>query len=252
MSDATTDDRRMEAVGRLVGGIAHGFNNLLTVVAGNADLLLRELQEGDPGHEEMVEIRDAARRGQRLTRDLLAFARQENLRLRTVDLVSAFEELRPEIESALGDGVTLELRLDAGPVRVRVDPDLAREVLLEIVANARDAMPDGGHFRIELRRLRVAPGSKLAGLGLEPGRWVAVGYSDTGTGMAEAVRERALEPFFSTRDGRSGLGLSMVHGLVKQSDGEVRIESAPGEGTTVWTYLPEVEASAGRPDRSPA
>lgn len=237
--------RKMEAVGRLVSGIAHDFNNLLTVVTGNTDLLLQEIDESDLHRTKVAEIREAAQRAATFTRDLLAFARQENLHLQTVDVAAAFEEMRSEIQEALGDAVTLDLRLPPDPARVRVDPGLARQVLLEVVSNARDAMPEEGRFRIDVRKVRVAPDSRIAARGVQAGEWVAVGYSDTGMGMTEAVKERALEPFFSTKEGRSGLGLSTIYGLVKQSDGEIWIESTPGEGTTVWTYLPDAGTSVG-------
>lgn len=244
LEEGARKTRKMEAVGRLVSGIAHDFNNLLTVVTGNTDLLLHEIDESDPRHTNVAEIREAAQRAATFTRDLMAFARQENLHLQTVDLVAAFEEMRSEIQEALGDAVTLDLQLTPGPARVRVDPVLARQVLLEVVSNARDAMPEGGRFGIEVRKVHVAPDSRVAARGVEAGEWVAIGYSDTGMGMTEAVKERALEPFFSTKEERSGLGLSTIYGLVKQSDGEIWIESTPGEGTTVWIYLPNAGTSA--------
>lgn len=236
----------MEIVGRLVSGIAHDFNNLLTVIAGNTDVLLRETDEADPRRTELVEIRRAAERAASLTHDLLAFARRENLRLRTIDIVAGLEGMRSEIENRLGDDATLEMDLGPGPARIRVDPELARRVALEVVSNARDAMSGDGHMRIEVRKVHVTPGSDMADRGLEPGHWVGVGYSDSGAGMTDDVKERAFHPFYTTKEGRSGLGLSTVYGLVKQTGGDVWIESSAGEGTTLWTYMPDADAQPHR------
>lgn len=233
--------RKMETVGRLVGGIAHDFNNLMTVIAGNTEFLLDEVDEEDLHHGAVVEIREASRRAGRLTRHLLAFGRQENLQLRDIDISKGIRGLRPELREVVGDEVELELFIEADPARVRVDPALARQVMLEVVANAADAMPDGGRLEIGLRKVRVEPGSEVVARGVDPGDWVVISYADTGGGMNRRVRERAFEPYFSTREGRAGLGLSMVYGLIKQSRGEVWIESEPGRGTTLWTYLPDLD-----------
>ena len=243
LEERLQDARRMETVSRLVSGIAHDFNNLLTVITCDTDILLHDLEEGDPRRGEVKEIRDAAERAGRLTADLLAFARQESLRFREIDLVRAFRDLTPVVQEQLGDEIEFQLHASCEEGWVRVDPAHARQVLWELVSNASDAMPEGGTFRIEVQCVRVEQGDPVTRHGVEPDRWVAIAYSDTGEGMSDDARRRAFEPFFSTKEGSSGLGLSSVHGLVKQSDGEVWIESAPGEGTTVHIYLPDV----GRP-----
>ncbi|MFP3948014.1 MAG: PAS domain S-box protein [Longimicrobiales bacterium] len=243
LEERLQETRRMETVSRLVSGIAHDFNNLLTVITCDTDILLHDLDEDDPRRAEVTEIRDAAERAGRLTHDLLAFARQESLRLREIDLVRAFRDLTPMVSEELGEEVDFELEANCDEAWVRVDPALARQVLFELVSNARDAMPEGGTFRIEVRCVRIERGDPVTRRGIQPGSWIAVSYADTGEGMSEDARRRVFEPFFSTKERSSGLGLSSVHGLVKQSEGEVWIESAPGKGTTVWTYLPDV----GRP-----
>jgi len=245
------DERRREEVSRLVAGLAHGFNNLLTVIQGNADLLLGYLEDGDPAHEEVHEILDAAERATRLTRSLLAFGRSESLRLERIDLNEALHRLQPGIQAALGDGVALELCLPPGPLWVHADRSFARQALFELVKNARDALPEGGTFRIEGDRVRVDPDEEEGVWGLPPGDWVVVSYSDSGEGMAPKVLDRSVDAFFSTKEGRSGLGLSTVDGLLAQSGGVLRIESSPGEGTTVRTCLPDASTGIGARTNEP-
>jgi PAS domain S-box-containing protein len=218
--------QRMEAVGRLVGGMAHDSNNILTAVLANADLIAAALPESAPFHAELDDIRSSGRRGADLVRKLLAFSRQEALAVKPTSLPPLLDETRSILARLLPESVAIELRLEKELPAVRADAGALYQILLNVATNARDAMPEGGTLRIEARA--------------EPdlGR-VRLTMADTGTGMQPDVLERAFEPFFTTKPvGKgSGLGLSMVHGLMRQQGGSVEIESTPGQGTAVHLFL---------------
>ncbi|WP_296600170.1 response regulator [Phenylobacterium sp.] len=235
--------RKMEAVGQLTGGVAHDFNNLLTVVLGNIDMLATRKEEDERRMRRIEAVRQAAERGRDLTGQLLAFSRRQHLTPVTLDVNRLIREFAPLIRQAVGEAVTVDLDLPPEALNTHVDPTQLETALLNLAVNARDAMPEGGRLRIATRR-EVGP----APLG-----YVAIEVTDTGTGMDEDVRARVFEPFFTTKDvGKgSGLGLSQVYGFVRQSDGEVHLESAPGEGTLFRLLLPAsgAEAEAPRRDR---
>ena len=227
--------RKMEAVGQLTGGVAHDFNNLLTVVLGNIDMLATRKEEEERRMRRIEAVRQAAERGRDLTGQLLAFSRRQHLTPITLDVNKLITEFTPLMRQAVGEAVTIDLNLADETLHTHVDPTQLETALLNLAVNARDAMPEGGPLFITTRR---EPGESDLG-------WVAIEVRDGGTGMSEEVRARVFEPFFTTKEvGKgSGLGLSQVYGFVSQSDGEVRLVSAPGEGSAFHLLLP---ASADR------
>ncbi len=243
--------QKMEAVGRLAGGIAHDFNNLLTVVTGYTDLLLAEAPANDPRRADLREIRQAADRAAALTRQLLAYSRQQVLAPRTIELNQVIGPMRDMLQRLIGEDIRLSTRLEATG-RVRADPHQLEQVLLNLAVNARDAMPDGGSLTIATRDIEVDEGDGRA-KGLAPGRYVELAVSDTGIGMSEEVLAHVFEPFFTTKPvGQgTGLGLATVYGIVKQSGGHIWASSWPGQGATFTICLPRVRDSAAGEDVGP-
>jgi signal transduction histidine kinase len=240
--------QRMEAVGQLTGGLAHDFNNLLTVILGSAELLAERL-EHDPDLLQLAETtRDAAERGGELTRSLLAFARRQPLEPRPVDVGQEIQRLELLLRRTLGERV--ECRFDLTPrlPPALVDPAQLEAALMNLVLNARDAMPEGGRMTLETAFAQIDDDYAARHEEVVAGEYLVVAVTDTGCGMTPEVLAQAFEPFFTTKEfGRgSGLGLSMVYGFVKQSNGHVKIYSEPGHGTTVKLYLPRA-AAAGVP-----
>jgi two-component system cell cycle sensor histidine kinase/response regulator CckA len=221
---------RLEAVGRLAGGIAHDFNNLLTGILSYSDLILQELRPNDPVRSDVEQIRDAGHRAAGLTRQLLAFSRRQLLRPQVVSLNLSITELEPMLQRLLGAEVSLETALDPDLGNILIDPSQVEQALVNLVLNARDAMPTGGQLR--LRTLNVE---------LEGSPYVRLQVSDTGLGMDPATKARIFEPFFTTKQGGGGrgLGLSTVHGIVEQSGGRIAVQSTPAEGTTFTLDFPQ-------------
>lgn len=231
--------QRLEAVGKLTGGIAHDFNNLLTVILGNADQLVDELPDGEEHRELARDIKTAARRGADLVRSLMAFSRQQVLDPKPVQINTLVRRTRLLFERALGGNITLALKLHEPPGASLLDAGQFENALLNLLLNARDAMPDGGI--VSLRTAMVDEQSAAAhGATLPEGNYNLVEVRDTGHGMDEQTLRHVFEPFFTTKDvGKgSGLGLSMVHGFVQQSSGHIHITSTPGTGTRVCLYFP--------------
>ncbi|WP_296819503.1 PAS domain S-box protein [Brevundimonas sp.] len=237
--------QRMEAVGRLTGGVAHDFNNLLTVVIGALDMVSRATD--DPARRERLidAALAAARRGERLTHQLLAFSRRQALRPQVSDLNALIGEGEPLLQRAVGEAVALDLSLEPGALAVNIDPAHFEAALINLIVNARDATPDGGRIEVSTRTVRLDQGEKE---GAGEGDYVLVQVRDTGVGMPPEVQERVFEPFFTTKAvGKgTGLGLSQVYGFVRQSGGVVEVDSVVGKGTTVSLYLPT--ASEPAPD----
>ena len=232
--------QKMEALGQLTGGIAHDFNNLLTVVVGGLDLISRQVTD-DKLRRYAENALAAAERGARLTAQLLAFSRVQRLEVRPVEVEELIEDMRPLLGNVLGGQIKAVMKLDAGPVLVMADPTQLELVVLNLAINARDAMPDGGALTIATSHVAMSNDAELT-----DGDYVALCVSDTGSGMPADVVARAFEPFFTTKDvGKgTGLGLSMVYGVARQSGGTARIESAPGEGTTVTIYFRQAAPGA--------
>jgi signal transduction histidine kinase/ActR/RegA family two-component response regulator len=252
--DGLRNAQRMEGLGRLTGGVAHDFNNLLTAILGTARALERHL--GARADERTKRLLGAAvaavDRGARLNASLLAFARRQPLVLATVNANALVHEFKPLLRRALDESVTLEVALDQRLPPCRADAAQLEAALLNLVINARDAMPRGGTIRIISRRAWLQEQALAGNPDAMPGPYVAIEVRDTGDGMPPEVRERAFEPFFTTKkDGQgTGLGLSQVFGFMRQIGGHVAIQSAPRRGTTVTLYLPlgsEMEAAANRP-----
>ncbi len=243
------ESEKMEALGRLVGGVAHDFNNVLTAITLYSDLLLERTDR----RREAEEIHLAAQRGISLVRQLLTFARQQPLDPRLVSLRAIVSSMRGMLDPLLGENIELISRFDCADDTVRVDPAQIQQVILNLVMNARDAMPGGGHIRISTAACALNGRSAVRHPGLQAGNYVSLSVSDTGCGMNEHVRARMFEPFFTTKrvgDG-IGLGMAMVDGIVRQSGGQVSVASKPGKGTRVTILLPHCEA-AGHLDESAA
>ncbi len=238
--------QKMEAIGRLAGGVAHDFNNLLGVITGYGELTRRKLGDDDPLKAKVDQILRAAERAAGLTRQLLAFSRQQVLQPKIVDLNGLVSDMEKMLED-----VQLETSLDPGLGTVKVDPGQIEQVLMNLVVNARDAMPDGGRLTIETRNAELGPDYAVRRPPTRPGPYVMLAVTDSGTGMNAETQSHLFEPFFTTKEvGKgTGLGLSTVYGIVKQSEGYIWCYSEVGVGTTFKVYLPraDAEVSPGRP-----
>ncbi len=231
--------QKMEAIGRLAGGVAHDFNNMLAVINGYSEMLLPLTADGTPLHRGLTEIKSAGERSAALTRQLLAFSRKQVLRARVLDLGEVVRGLSGMLRRLIGEDVDLRLHVDEDLGRVRADAGQLEQVVLNLAVNARDAMPQGGTLEIRLRNRDVAPDHARAAH-LVAGQYVEMVVADTGHGMEPEIRDRIFEPFFTTkRPGEgTGLGLSTVYGIVRQSEGDVEVESRIGSGTTFRILLP--------------
>jgi two-component system cell cycle sensor histidine kinase/response regulator CckA len=243
--------QKMESIGQLAGGVAHDFNNLLTVIATNCYVLGGLLPEAEETAALVEEIRIAGERAAALTRQLLAFSRREVIEPKVVDLGNVIIETEKMLRRLLGEDVTLALSLSSERTYVKVDPGSWVQVLMNLAVNARDAMPRGGTLTIETRIRQLGDDVGRSRLGVPAGSYVLLSISDTGTGMPPDVLARVFEPFFTTKEvGKgTGIGLSVVHGIVKQSGGHIDVSSQPGAGTTFGIYLPLAAAArVGAPE----
>jgi signal transduction histidine kinase len=248
--DQLRQGQKMEAVGRLAGGVAHDFNNLLGVILGYSELLLSN-EMSAPHRRKIEEIHKAGARAATLTRQLLAFSRKQVIAPKVLDLGALVVEFTRMLPRVLGEDI--ELVIAEGPAlgRVKADPGQLEQILMNLSVNARDAMPEGGRITIATHNV-VLDDERAAGSGA--GMYVMLAVSDTGCGMDAVTQSHAFEPFFTTKDqGRgTGLGLATVYGIMKQSDGHIAIESAPGQGTTLRLYFPRVDEPAEeRPAATP-
>ena len=256
--DHVRQAQKMEAVGRLAGGVAHDFNNMMMIIIGFADFLCHAIEADDPRRRDAEEIRKAAERAAGLTRQLLAFGRQQMVRPQVVDLNGVVRDMELMLRPLLGEDITLVTSLP--PVgAVRADRGQLEQVLMNLALNARDAMAGGGQLALETRsvELREEEGYRRFGLEIPAGRYVRLVVRDTGEGMNAETKARIFEPFFSTKPPaqNTGLGLSVVYGIVSQSGGYVTVDSQPGQGTTFTIWLPEAEGTTekvAQPDAAPA
>jgi two-component system, cell cycle sensor histidine kinase and response regulator CckA len=238
--------QKMEAIGRLAGGVAHDFNNLLTGITGFADLALDRLGADHPQSAEVRQILLIADQAKQFIRQLLAFSRRQELQPVVLDPNEVVASIEPLLRRLIGSNVTLEKKLDPGIARVKVDPGQLTQVLVNLAVNARDAMTDDGRLTIETRQVQVPDGTHRGGAKIEAGPYAVVTVADTGAGMDSATQARIFEPFFTTKpEGEgTGLGLATVYGIVKQSGGYIWVESEPGHGTRFDIYFPCVTSPA--------
>jgi two-component system cell cycle sensor histidine kinase/response regulator CckA len=247
---------KMEAVGQLAGGIAHDFNNLLTVIMSYGSMLIEQLPPDDSNRADVQEIIGAADRAAGLTRQLLAFSRKQVLQPRIVHINTVVGDLKSMLDRLIGEDIELKTDLDPAVARINADPGQLEQILMNLVVNARDAMPNGGRLTISTSNHNLSARSTAGALGAADGEYVMVGVSDTGTGMTHEIQQRLFDPFFTTKEkGRgTGLGLSTVYGIVKQSGGEICVYSEPEHGSCFKVYFPRFMGVAEEetPDVQPA
>ena len=246
--------QKMQAVGQLAGGIAHDFNNVLTAIIGFSDLLLANHRPTDPAFQDIMNIKQNANRAAGLVRQLLAFSRQQTLRPQVLQLGDVLSELSILLDRLLGENVELSLDTAGDLWPVKADLHQFEQVIVNLAVNARDAMPDGGKLSIRTANLAEAESREVGGSHMPAGEYVMIEVCDTGTGMTEEVKQKIFEPFFSTKEiGRgTGLGLSTVYGIIKQTGGYVYVDSELGEGTAMRVILPRYEEGSAEVDQEPA
>jgi two-component system, cell cycle sensor histidine kinase and response regulator CckA len=233
--------QKMEAVGRLAGGVAHDFNNILTVISGYTRMILEELSPQDPLREYADEIAKAADRAGAVANQLLVFSRRKLLQPRIVDVNAAITQNEKMIRRLLGGDIQLTLDLEENIPHIKADPNQIEQAVVNLAVNSRDAMPEGGRISIQSAKVYLDEDYVRTHLGVKPGEYVMVAVTDTGQGMTAEVRQRIFEPFFTTKErGRgTGLGLATVYGMVKQCGGDIWVSSEPSKGTTFRLYFPK-------------
>jgi two-component system cell cycle sensor histidine kinase/response regulator CckA len=239
--------QKMEAIGTLAGGIAHDFNNLLTIIHTHCQIALLDLEEGEVLRGKFEAILNAAERAASLTRQLLVFSSRQVMEMKVIDINHLVQDLEKMLRRVLGEDIELITILDKNLGKIKADPGQIEQVVLNLAINARDAMPRGGKLIIETANARLEEHSPHLQLGVAPGRYVFFSVSDTGVGMTPEIREKIFEPFFTTKEkGKgSGLGLSIVYGIVKQCGGNITVYSEPSQGTIFKIYLPQVDFALG-------
>ncbi len=241
--------QKMEAIGVLAGGVAHDFNNLLSVIIGYSQLLEEDSSLDESGREAIEQIRRAGEQATSLTRQLLAFSRRQVMQLRVLDLSDVVRHIEPMVRRFIGEDIQVRVEVTGTPGQVRADRGQIEQVLMNLAANARDAMPTGGSLTIRVGNADVDAAYAVQHPGLRSGAYVRLTVEDSGVGMSEPTRRRVFEPFFTTKPvgHGTGLGLATVYGIVKQSAGHIRVESAPGRGATFHIDLPRLDEESAAP-----
>ncbi len=236
--------QKLESLGRLAGGVAHDFNNLLTVINGYSDLMLKALDPHSPLHSQASEINKAGERAAGLTSQLLAFSRKQVIEARALNVNAIINDTERMLRRLIGEDIEFVTALDPLVGQIMADPGQIHQVIMNLVVNARDAMPNGGKLEITTKNVDVDESAAALHGGRVPGKYVLMTVTDTGIGMDEKILQSAFEPFFTTKEhGQgTGLGLSTVHGIVQQSGGWIRVWSAVGQGTSFDIYLPRIDA----------
>lgn len=250
LADLSVHRERLEAIGRLAGGVAHDFNNMLTAILGGLELLEPVTADDAENAEILGEVRMAGEQAVELTRQLLAFARKQIVQPQTLDPNRHIRDVQRLLERLLGEDITLQTHLSDGAGPLRIDPGQLEQLLVNLSVNARDAMPDGGTVTFETRNVRLDDQVRKLHPEVVPGPFVQLTVSDTGAGMERSVQAHAFEPFFTTKDPGSGtgLGLATCHGIVKQNGGHIWLYSEPGMGTSFKIYFPRADGAADESD----
>jgi len=235
--------QKMDTIGRLAGGVAHDFNNLLTAINGRCDILLRKLDDSDPMHKDLKEIRKAGGRAAALTGQLLTFSRQQIIEPEVLNLNQVIEDVLDMLQRLIGEDIILSTEFEDN-IFIKADSNQVAQILMNLAVNARDAIPNGGKLTIKTLSTEVRDGDNIGQIEpIKPGKYATIQVSDTGTGMSKETISRIFEPFFTTKEvGKgTGLGLSTVYGIIKQSDGGIEVESQLGKGTTFRIYFPQLD-----------
>ena len=239
--------QKLEAIGRLAGGIAHDFNNILAIIQGYGELCLFKIAKEDPMRQDIQAIIKAGKRAANLVGQLLIFSRRQAMEMKVIELNSLLQNLEKMLRRVIGEDVELVTVLADNLGRVKGDSGQIEQILLNLAVNARDAMPSGGKLTIETANVTLDETFRQNPIGLKPGHYVMISMTDTGLGLTQKVKEQIFDPFFTTKEiGKgTGLGLSIVYGIVKQSGGDIWVDSGLGKGTTFRIYLPRVDEVVG-------
>lgn len=236
--------QKMESIGRLAGSIAHDFNNMLNVILGYGEMILRKLDKSDPLRENVEKIVDAAKRSAELTGQLLTFSRKQPVKCDFIDLNDLLAGMKDLLERLIGEHIELEFKLSPSKLHIWADRNKIEQVVMNLAVNARDAMPQGGKLLIETAKVTLDEEYARRHYGTQPGDYVMLAVTDTGCGISRDVLDRIFEPFFTTKENGTGLGLPTVYGIVKSFEGNIWVYSEPGRGTTFKVYLPHVKTAS--------